>query len=274
MSSPAMPRKLDRRTFLLGVCATAIAACTESDNAVGDQPTTAETLTSNDTSTTGTSAPEGTLVEPTAGTEIPALDAAQFDEVAICRMTPESTTGPFPSLELLDRRDIHEGYPGHPLRLGVRVVDAECQPVPGAQVEVWHTDASGDYSSYTDDGSGKDEGEGSTFCRGMQESDENGIVEFQTIYPGWYEGRAVHIHSAVWLDGQRTHTGQLYFDEAYTESVYATGEYTQFGLPDTPWSQDGLIGEADNDGTAIALGAAETYNGPGTLGLANLTIEA
>lgn len=273
MPSPNEPRTLDRRTFLLGACATAIAACTESEGEPASQPTTAEISTFDNASSTTTSASSGRSIEPTVNADVASLDAAQFEEIAICRLTPESTTGPYPSLELLNRRDIHEGYPGHPLRLGIRVVDADCQPVPNAQVEVWHTDASGDYSSYTDNGSGKDEGEGSTFCRGMQISGENGIVEFQTIYPGWYEGRAVHIHTAVWLDGSRTHTGQLYFNEAYSDSVYATGEYTRFGPPDTPWSQDGLIGEPDRDGTAITLAAAQTYDGPGTLGLVNITID-
>jgi protocatechuate 3,4-dioxygenase beta subunit len=195
-----------------------------------------------------------------------------FESLAICAVAPATTTGPFPSLERLDRRDITEGYPGHPLRLGFRVVDANCQPIPGAQVEIWHTDATGDYSSYEDNGSGKDEGEGSTFLRGIQTTDAEGIGEFQTVYPGWYEGRAVHIHATILIDGQEVHTTQLYFDEAYTDAVHITGEYAQFGPPDTSWSSDGLIGDPTSDGSGISLVAAPTALGEGTLGLVNLGV--
>lgn len=86
----------------------------------------------------------------------------------------------------LDRRDIHEDYPGHSLWLGIRVVNQDCVPIPGARVEIWHTDATGGYSEYEDGGDGKDEAEGSTFCRGIQTADADGILEFQSIYPGWY----------------------------------------------------------------------------------------
>ena len=125
---------------------------------------------------------------------------AMFDALAICAMAPASAAGPFPTIDRMERREIHEGEPGEPLRLGIRVVDGECAPVPGAVVDIWHCDATGDYSEYIDDGSGKDEGEGSTFCRGLQRADSDGIVEFLSIYPGWYEGRAVHIHVTVIVD--------------------------------------------------------------------------
>lgn len=201
------------------------------------------------------------------------LTAASFDRVPVCATAPETTTGPFPSLDLLDRRNITGGYPGHPLRLGIRVVDAACEPVAGAVVDVWHTDASGDYSSYEDGGSGKDEGEGTTFCRGVQTSDAAGIVEFQTIYPGWYEGRVVHIHASVLIDGERAHTTQLYFDEPYSAAVFETGVYAEFGQPDTLWFDDRIVGDPTTDGTGIVLAAAETSEGVGTLGLAVLGID-
>ncbi len=197
-----------------------------------------------------------------------------FESLVICALAPSTTKGPFPNIERLDRRDITEGYPGHPLRLGFRVVDAACQPIPGAQVEIWHADATGDYSAYQDNGSGKDEGEGSNFLRGIQAANADGIGEFQTIYPGWYEGRAVHIHATILVDGQEARTTQLYFDEAYSEAVYATGEYAQFGPPDTPWSDDGLIGDPTSDGSGISLVAAQTSLGEGTLGLINLGVSA
>ena len=197
-----------------------------------------------------------------------------FAALPICSTLPATTAGPFPSRELLDRRDITEGYPGHPVRLGVRIVDDACEPVPGARIDIWHADATGDYSSYTDDGSGKDEGEGSTFCRGIQTANADGICEFLTIYPGWYEGRAVHIHATVYVGDRDVLTTQLYFDEAYTAQVYVDAPYAEFGLPDTSWSSDGLIGDPSSDGSGITLTAGATGRGQGTLGLINIGVTA
>ena len=81
---------------------------------------------------------------------------------------PEKTAGPFPLDQQFDRRDVTEDLPGHPIRLGLRVVDKICAAVPGAAVEIWHADATGDYSAFTDNGGGKDEGAGTTFLRGTQ----------------------------------------------------------------------------------------------------------
>lgn len=195
-----------------------------------------------------------------------------FESLSVCVLNPSTTAGPFPSVDRLDRRDITEGYPGHPLRFGIRVVDDGCMPIPGAQVEIWHTDATGDYSSYDDGGDGKDEGAGTTFMRGAQTSDDDGILEFQTIYPGWYRGRVVHIHATVRIDDRDVLTTQLYFDEEYTAQVLATGEYAQFGPPDTTWSNDGLVGDPATDGSGIALSPAVTSLGDGTLGLVNLGV--
>jgi len=216
-------------------------------------------------------ADDDVVATPTAAIEV--LTPALFEAAAVCTMLPTQGAGPFPSKELLDRRDITEGYPGHPLRLGIRIVDQRCQPIPGAGVDIWHTDATGDYSDYDDGGSGKDEGAGSTFCRGYQTADADGILEFQTIYPGWYEGRAVHIHVMAYVGNERVLTSQLYFDEAYTEQVCSSGVYAEFGPPDTPWARDGLIGDPTTDGTAITLTAAETSVGSGTLGLVTLGVD-
>ena len=202
--------------------------------------------------------------------ELEALTPAMFDQISNCVLTPTSTAGPFPTINRMNRRVIHDGVPGHPLRLGLSVVDRTCQAVSGAVVDLWHTDATGDYSEFTDGGSGKDEGEGSTFCRGFQISDADGIVEFETVYPGWYDGWAVHLHVMVLVDDENVLTGQLYFDESYTEEVHRTGAYAPFGPPDTGWDDDRIIGTPATDGTGLVLAAAATGLGPGTLGLANL----
>jgi protocatechuate 3,4-dioxygenase beta subunit len=140
-------------------------------------------------------------------------------------------------------------------------------------VEIWHTDASGDYSAFADGGGGKDEAGGTTFLRGSQTADDEGIIEFHTIYPGWYRGRAVHIHVRVHVDDATVLTSQLYFDEAYTESVFASGVYAEFGSPDTSNEADTIAGDPASDGSLLTTTAAETAAGAGTLGLLNLGIE-
>jgi protocatechuate 3,4-dioxygenase beta subunit len=200
------------------------------------------------------------------------LDAAAFDGLGACALTPEKAAGPFPLDQELDRRDITEGSPGHPLRLGLRVVDTSCKPVTGAKVEIWHCDATGDYSAFVDNGGGKDDGPGTTFLRGTQTAGGDGIVEFMTIYPGWYRGRAVHIHVRVHLDNAIAVTSQMFFDDDYTAGVYAAAPYADFGLPDTTNSADGIAGRPDTDGTLLKTSAAETTAGPGTLALLNLSV--
>ena len=201
-----------------------------------------------------------------------ALTAADFEPLGTCQLLPANVAGPFPLDEQFDRRDITEGYPGHPLRLGLRVVDETCEPVQGAAVEVWHTDATGDYSAFVDSGGGKDEGEGTTFLRGTQRAGDDGIVEFLTIYPGWYPGRSVHVHLRVHLGGATVLTSQLFFDDEYTASVFAADPYAVNGLPDTINATDGFAGDPAADGTLLHLGAAGTDNGVGTLALLNLGV--
>ncbi|MEL6986117.1 MAG: hypothetical protein AAFO29_27050, partial [Actinomycetota bacterium] len=247
-----------RRTFLAGAAALVAAACTNSDDEAsspaGSEAKSSTTSTAASAETTAPnpstdSAGDGESGSVDAGSsDLEPLTPAAFDAVPICTLAPSQGAGPFPSLEQFDRRDITEGYPGHPFRLGIRVVDQACQPIPGARVEIWHTDVTGDYSSYEDAGSGKDEGAGTTFLRGFQTADDDGILEFHTIYPGWYDGRAVHIHAIASVDGEQILTTQLYFDEAYTETVMTTGEYAEFGPPDTSWADDGLIGDPATDG--------------------------
>jgi len=209
----------------------------------------------------------------TGGTTLSALTADAFEGLGTCSLMPDMTAGPFLLDEQFDRSDITEDYAGHPMRLGLRVLDESCAAVPGAKVEIWHTDATGDYSAFADSGVGKDEGEGTTFLRGTQTADENGIVEFMTVYPGWYPGRAVHIHLRVHLDEATVLTSQMFFTDDYTAGVFATGPYAEFGLPDTSNESDGVAGDPGADGTLLHTTAGETSRGAGTLALLNLGID-
>ena len=167
----------------------------------------------------------------------------------VCVLTPEQTEGPYYlPLELL-RQDIAEDTPGVPLQLRITVMDVnDCALLPDAAVDVWHCDAQGFYSGVNANPGGNAKPEAAvssgTFLRGVQATDADGVAEFQTVYPGWYTGRTVHIHMKVhvggaaeppagatptadggtYAGGHVAHTGQLYFDDAISDEVFATAE--------------------------------------------------
>ncbi len=199
--------------------------------------------------------------------------AADFDALATCRLTKEQIAGPFPLDEQFNRRDITEGYVGQPMRLGLRVVDAGCKPVTPSRVEIWHTDASGDYSAFLDEGGGKDEGPGTTFLRGTQAAGADGIVEFHTIVPGWYPNRTPHIHVRVHIDPTTVLTSQMYFDDAFIASIYATPPYAEFGPADTTNATDGFAGNPAREGTLLTAKPGPTVNGDGAVALLNLGVD-
>lgn len=211
-----------------------------------------------DTASTGTAddTEEGSGDEDAAVSGTPgetAFTAADFAALGTCLVLPDLTAGPFPTVDQLERRDITEGMAGHPLRVGIQVVDEACAPIPGATVEIWHCDIDGDYSAYADGGTDDDAGTGTTFFRGFQVTDADGIVEFHTVYPGWYPGRAVHIHSAIHVDDTTVLTTQYLFDDDRNDAVMAEEPYAAHGAPDTPNAQDGVTG-----GRAVADGLLMT----------------
>jgi protocatechuate 3,4-dioxygenase beta subunit len=148
--------------------------------------------------------------------------------VPACVVRPQQTEGPFFIDDKLNRSDIRsdpgrsDARPGAILELAFavsRLGGGGCAPLGGAQVDVWHCDATGAYS----DGAQK-------FLRGYQVTDETGAARFVTIYPGAYGGRAVHIHFKIRLTAQRQEfTSQIYFDEAVTDRVYALPPYARSG---------------------------------------------
>jgi protocatechuate 3,4-dioxygenase beta subunit len=159
---------------------------------------------------------------------------------ASCVARPRQTAGPFFVEEALDRSDIRSDpatgatSAGTPLRLSFRVSRASagaCAPLPGATVHVWHCDAAGRYS---DIGSWGGSTAGQKFLRGYQTTDGAGNAAFTTIYPGWYEGRAVHVHFKIRAPDvagrQREFTSQLYFDDAISDRVFASGPYPAGGV--------------------------------------------
>jgi len=158
------------------------------------------------------------LADTAATAATPASAAAN-----VCRMTPRMVEGPFYFDPALVREDITEGRAGIPLKLVLQVTEgATCQPIAGARVDVWHCDATGQYSGYA--GQGDDQSistKGEKFLRGTRSTNSAGEVVFKTIYPGWYRGRTTHIHFKVLLDEKAMLTGQMYFPDALSEYIFA-----------------------------------------------------
>ncbi|MEU1457081.1 intradiol ring-cleavage dioxygenase [Streptomyces avermitilis] len=166
---------------------------------------------------------------------------------AACVLTPEQTEGPYYlDLETV-RKNITEGKAGVPLTLRVTVIDTTtCAPLPNTAVDIWHCDALGIYSGYVAGGSTPD----TTFLRGVQLTDSAGVAEFTTVYPGWYVGRALHIHvkthvggtvsNGTYHGGHVSHTGQLYFPETYNTKVAALTPYRSNTATRTRNASDGI----------------------------------
>ena len=167
-----------------------------------------------------------------------------------CIVTPEQTEGPYFSDFMLNRSDIRSDptdgavKQGIPLLLALRVhaVDgSRCAPLPGAIVDVWHCDAAGTYSDAVDSAF---DTRGKKFLRGYQVTDTSGAVRFTTIYPGWYPGRAVHVHFKVRMKApsgrDAEFTSQLYFPNSVNERVHASAPYAKPGRQGQKNESDGL----------------------------------
>ena len=178
-----------------------------------------------------------------------------------CVVRPEQTEGPYFVDERLNRSDIRSDptdgrvRSGTPLALTLlvsRLNAGDCQPLPGAQVDIWHCDAMGVYSDVQDPGFNTT---GQKFLRGYQITDANGEARFVTVYPGWYPGRTVHIHIKIRTAplAQRSFefTSQLYFDDVLTDRVYTVPPYVAKG-PRTSRNQHDWIFRRGGDRLMLA----------------------
>jgi protocatechuate 3,4-dioxygenase beta subunit len=177
--------------------------------------------------------------------------AAVASGVVSCVLTPELTEGPYYLPNEAVRRNITEGRPGTPLALRLTVVDAStCKAIRNAKVDIWHADALGVYSGV--------QGNTGTFMRGIQPTNAHGIALFDTVYPGWYQGRAVHIHVKVHLGGSVVHTGQLFFPDTLTDAVYKNAPYDTRGARDTRNATDSIY---RNGGSRSVLALVKSGSG-------------
>lgn len=265
-----------RRSFLrVGggaiVGAAVLGACSSDDDepeADAADPTTTTTAAPDDP---GTDDPVVDDPNPDGPTS---LSAEDFLGLAACLLLPEEVEGPYYLDDDLVRRDLTELLDGHRLRLGLMVVDPDCLPIPGAVVDVWHADVDGDYSGFADGSTGRGDGDGAggtAFLRGTQVADAEGIVEFTTLYPGWYRGRAVHIHLKVHLEDETVLTTQLVFDDALSDEIFTEPLYAARGERDVRNDDDPLIGDWRENGTRLTTRPDDA--GAGTLALALIGVD-
>jgi len=201
-------------------------------------------------------------------TGVSRLLATMLSSCSTCRSWAEQDQGPYHRDEQPQRRLIVEDRPGVPLQLGIRLNRHDGTAVGDASVEIWHCDALGRYSGFPPpDDAGVVTADTAprgryladqTFLRGRQHTDAAGMVEFDTIYPGWYPGRTVHIHLMVHLAAS-TLTSQLYFPDDLNDSVLARAPYAQRPGPDTRNATDEIFSTGGEPAVVDVEPAGDAY---------------
>ena len=225
----------------------------------------------------------GALASPsptTAAQQTSAASATAASSVATalpsCIVRPALTEGPYFVDEKLNRADIRSdpaggtARPGPPLTLTFlvsRVSGSACSTLSGATVDVWHCDALGVYSDVSDPSFNT---KGQKWLRGYQTTDAAGKTQFTTIYPGWYQGRAVHIHFKIRPSAASDFTSQLFFDDALNTEVFAQAPYSQKGTQGIMRnSADGIFQQSGGKLTLNVTKSGGAYAATFDIGLAS-----
>ena len=173
--------------------------------------------------------------EPNQNTPLTSNNGTAKTEHADCVVRPALAEGPIFVEQELERSDIRTDTSNGVISAGAlldlsfhitTLKDGTCIPLSNAQVDIWQCDADGIYSDTDQLGF---QTVGQKFLRGFQTTDSNGTVKFTTIYPGWYEGRAVHIHLKIRTQDGYDFTSQVFFDESLTDKVFAKAPYNGRG---------------------------------------------
>ncbi len=198
-----------------------------------------------------------------------------------CVVTPEETEGPYPYpggeiTNPLQRADIKGGMTGVPLDITFIVVNTNnsCAIVSNARVDIWHCNKDGYYSGYASQGGylGTLSFNGQTWLRGYQFTDSTGKATFNSIYPGWYGGRATHIHMEVFVNGVLKKTTQITFPETISDAVHTSTLYAAHGINTTRNASDNIFNNSAtdlaNETVALTGSVAAGYSGTYTIGIA------
>ena len=236
------------------------------------EPTAAPTLNAEAQTSVVVATQESATVAPTVGSTPTIAAAEETGVLPSCIVTPELTEGPYFVDQQLNRSDIRTDpsdgsvKEGVPLVMTLRVYQAGssgCTPLAGANVDLWHCDALGVYSGVNDRSAST---VGQQFLRGYQVTDDKGAVQFTTIYPGWYPGRAVHIHFKVRANdsaGQNLEfTSQFFFDDAASDQVYTQEPYASRGQRTAFNDNDGIF---RNGGNQLLLPITQSDSGYATM---------
>lgn len=188
-------------------------------------------------------------------------DDSLFDSSSTCsvELTESLTEGPC-YFDSEYRDDISEGQTGLPMMLCLQLVDANCNPLSGYEIEVWHCDVEGIYSGDTSDSSDAN-GFNSSFCtgndsdalaakwfRGIKVTDSAGRVDFASCFPGWYSSRVIHIHFRVKNNNNDEVVSQFAFSDEFVDAICTThSDYSSRGEPDTHLSSDTVFRSSDGD---------------------------
>lgn len=199
-----------------------------------------------------------------------------------CIERPEMTEGPYFVDKQLERADIRvepsTGVPsaGVPLTIAFSVASVAsvasnaCEPLPDAVVDIWQCDADGVYSGVNDAMSGNNTA-GKKFLRGFLKTNRNGQATFTTVYPGWYPGRAVHIHFKIRTIGADAKayefTSQLFFDDSLSDQVFTSAPYKRDRVRDTRNANDGIYQSGGKELTLALTKSASGYTGAISVGL-------
>jgi len=208
----------------------------------------------------------------TAGaTAAPAAPATPAGAVAVpsCVVRPALTDGPFFVDGRLDRSDIRSDpatgavSAGAPLMLTFnvsRLSGSACTVLADAVVDLWQCDALGVYSDVSGPGAGR------KFLRGFQRTDAQGRARFTTVYPGWYQGRTVHLHFKI-RSGSQAFSSQLFFDDALSDTVFAKAPYSQRPGRPTRNANDGIFGQSRGQLTLQCVPSGDGYTAAFDIGL-------
>jgi len=190
----------------------------------------------------------------------------------LCNPAPSQIKGPY-HLDAPERSNIREDRKGLDLTLKMQIVDSKtCQPVENAIVEIWHADNRGSYSGFKESRNRRKYdtidtssltylSNSETFLRGGQFTDSNGLVEFQTVFPGWYVSRVAHIHLRVHYNNKVVLTSQVYFEDQLAKSVFATHpDYKPFGVVPHDFNSD-FIARRSKNRHRLLLSTDEVTNG-------------
>jgi protocatechuate 3,4-dioxygenase beta subunit len=147
--------------------------------------------------------------------------------------TPHVNVGPYYYDSMLNRSNITETKTGVPITFRFTVLDANCKPIAGAVVDVWHCDVAGVYSAYASQNT-----TGQLWLRGFQITDAHGQATFTSIFPGWYSGRLTHLHGKIFLNGVQKDTTNFFFPKTVETAVYNSPLYASRGQNSVTVAQD------------------------------------